>query len=66
MIRRALMLATCALAGSVALGAAKKLRLNPHLDFASDSQDGPLITGDRMDEWLAKGEPNHIIFSGEG
>ncbi len=46
--------------------AAENLRLNPQLDYSSDSRDGPLITGDRMKEGVATGKPNYIIFYGEG
>ena len=48
------------------LTAAENLRLNPKLDYSSDSQDGPLITGDRMGDGLAQGKPSYIIFYGEG
>jgi hypothetical protein len=50
---------TCAQAG-------ENLRLNPHLDYSSDSQDGPLITGEHMDEGTVEGKPNYVIFYGEG
>jgi hypothetical protein len=46
--------------------AGENLRLNPRLDYSSDSQDGPLITGDRMEEGTTEGQPNYIIFYGEG
>ena len=46
--------------------AGDNLRLNPHLDYSSDSEDGPLITGDRMDEGAASGKPNYVIIYGEG
>jgi hypothetical protein len=46
--------------------AGENLRLNPHLDYSSDSRDGPLITGDHMDEGAVEGKPNYIIFYGEG
>ena len=49
-----------------ALRAAENLRLNPKLDYSSDSQDGPLITGDRMDEGSAPGVPNYILIFQEG
>ncbi len=48
------------------LGAAENLRLNPKLDYSSDSQDGPLITGDRMEDGAVEGKPNYIIIYGEG
>ncbi len=46
--------------------AAENLKLNPKLDYDSDSQDGPLITGDHMQEGARRGKPNYIIFYGEG
>ena len=48
------------------LWGAENLKLNPHLDYSSDSQDGPLITGDHMDEGAVGGKPNYIIMYGEG
>jgi thiol-disulfide isomerase/thioredoxin len=46
--------------------AAENLKLNQHLDYSSDSQDGPLITGDRLDDGPFAGKPAYIIFYGEG
>ena len=46
--------------------AAENLRLNPKLDYTSDSQDGPLITGEHMEDGAAAGKPNYLIFYGEG
>jgi hypothetical protein len=54
-----LLLGTCAFAG-------ENLQLNPKLDYASDSQDGPLITGDNMDAGLSSGKPSYILMYGEG
>jgi len=51
---------------SIPLWAADNLKLNSHLDYSSDSQDGPLITGDHMDDGAAAGKPNYIIIYGEG
>ncbi len=45
--------------------AAENLRLSPHRDYTSDTQDGPLITGDRMEDGAVKGQPNYIIIYGE-
>ena len=45
--------------------AADNLHLNPHLDYSSDSQDGPLITGDDMQSVIAQGKPAYIIMFGE-
>ena len=46
--------------------AAENLKLNQHLDYTSDSQDGPLITGDHLDEGAVPGKPSYAIFYGEG
>lgn len=64
--RRMGWVAVLALAACVTLQAADKLKLNPHLDYSSDSRDGPLITGSHMDEGLASARPNYVIFFGEG
>lgn len=46
--------------------AAEKLKLNEHLDFQSDSADGPLITGDDMQAGQAPGKVNYVIIYAEG
>jgi len=51
---------------AVPLRGADNLRLNPRLNYSSDSQDGPLITGDHMEDGAVQGQPNYIIFYGEG
>ncbi len=48
------------------LRAAENLRLNPRLDYSSDSQDGPLITGDRLEDGAVRGKPNYVFMFGEG
>jgi thioredoxin-like negative regulator of GroEL len=50
----------------VAATAGENLRLNPKLDYTSDSQDGPLITGDNMDAGVAPGKPAYVLMYGEG
>ena len=52
-------LAACAFAGD-------NLKLNPRLDYTSDSQDGRLITGDNMDSGFVPGTPAYVIMYGEG
>lgn len=42
------------------------LRLNPRLDYASDSLDGPLITGDDARSGFVPGKTNYVIIYGEG
>ena len=37
--------------------AGDNLQLNPKLDCTSDSQDGPLITGERRDDGVSTGKP---------
>src|SRR6202163_124577 len=46
--------------------AAENLKLNQHLDYTSDSQDGPLITGDHLEDATVPGKPAYAIFYGEG
>jgi hypothetical protein len=46
--------------------AADNLKLNQHLDYSSDSQDGPLITGDHLEGGAATGKPTYVIIYGEG
>ncbi|MFZ0807502.1 MAG: hypothetical protein WAN03_15005 [Candidatus Sulfotelmatobacter sp.] len=49
-----------------ALFAIDNLKLNPKLDYSSDSLDGPLITGDDLDSGFIAGKTNYIIIYGEG
>lgn len=46
--------------------AADNLKLNQHLDYSSDSHDGPLITGDHLEDGVTAGKPTYIIIYGEG
>ena len=46
--------------------AADNLKLNEHLDYSGDSQDGPLITGDHLEDGAASGKPSYVIIYGEG
>ena len=46
--------------------AGENLKLNPKLDYTSDSQDGPLITGDNMAAGFVSGKPAYVIMFGEG
>ena len=46
--------------------AAENLKLNQHLDYTSDSQDGPLITGDHIEDGAVAGKPAYVILYGEG
>lgn len=45
--------------------AAEDLKLNPRLDYTSDSLDGPLISGNKMDDGISAGVPNYVIIYGE-
>jgi thiol-disulfide isomerase/thioredoxin len=54
------------LAATLPSFAGEKLKLNPHLDFNSDSQDGPLITGDHMEAGMVAGKPSYVLMYGEG
>jgi hypothetical protein len=46
--------------------AGDNLKVNPKLDYRSDSLDGPLITGDKLNEGVVAGKPNYILIVGEG
>jgi thiol-disulfide isomerase/thioredoxin len=48
------------------LFAIDNLKLNPHLDYNSDSLDGPLITGSDAQSGFASGKTNYVIMFGEG
>jgi hypothetical protein len=54
------------LLAAAAAYAGDNLKLNPKLDYDSDSLDGPLISGERMAEGLVKGKVNYILIVGEG
>lgn len=58
-----LMLLAIALSGFASAG--DNLRLNPKLDYSSDSHDGPLITGEQMDSGFVPGKPAYVIMYGE-
>jgi hypothetical protein len=62
------LLATLALVAalSATASAGENLKLNGKLDYSSDSQDGPLITGVSMDAGVTAGKPAYIILYGEG
>ncbi|HWZ45583.1 MAG TPA: hypothetical protein VNW97_19065 [Candidatus Saccharimonadales bacterium] len=42
------------------------LKINPRLNYSSDSQDGPLITGEHMEDGAIQGKPNFVLMYGEG
>jgi hypothetical protein len=46
--------------------AGENLKINPKLDYSSDSNDGPLITGDHMDAGAAQDRVNYVLIYGEG
>ena len=48
------------------LFAIDNLKLNPHLDYGSDSADGPLITGSDAQSGFVSGKTNYVIMYGEG
>ena len=61
-----LVLVVTGLGAAADLRAAENLRLNPRLDYSSDSQDGPLITGDHLQAGAVHGKPNYVFMYGEG
>jgi hypothetical protein len=54
------------LAVASALPAQGQLKLNPRLDYNSDSVDGPLITGNDTQTGVVAGKPNYVMIYGEG
>ena len=48
------------------LAQGQQLTLNPHLDYNSDSVDGPLITGNDTETGVVAGKPNYVMIYGEG
>jgi thiol-disulfide isomerase/thioredoxin len=54
------------LALAAALPAEAQLKLNPRLDYNSDSVDGPLITGNDAQRGVVAGKPNYVMIYGEG
>ena len=61
-----LALALASLALAARSDAAENLKINPKLDYSSDSQDGRLIIGDQMDDGAVAGLPNYVLIVGEG
>jgi hypothetical protein len=66
MRRKLIFVLFAALNMAVNLVAAENLRLNPRLDYSTDSQDGPLITGDHIEDGAVRGKPNYVFMFGEG
>ncbi len=60
------LLAGWLLALAAALPAQGQLKLNPRLDYNSDSVDGPLITGNDTQRGVVAGKPNYVMIYGEG
>ena len=46
--------------------AGENLKINPQLDYSSDSHDGPLIPGDHLEEGAVRGKSNYVFMFGEG
>jgi hypothetical protein len=67
MIRHLFLFVTMALLLTASASrAGENLKINPHLDYTSDSQDGPLITGDHMDDGVVVHRVNYVLMYGEG
>lgn len=48
------------------LFAIDNLKLNPHLDYGSDSADGPLVTGSDAQSGFILGKTNYVIIIRRG
>ena len=65
-IRIALLMTWIIVFAAAALAQDQQLKLNPHLDYNSDSVDGPLITGNDTETGVVAGKPNYVMIYGEG
>ena len=65
-IRIALLMTWVIVFAAAALAQNQQLKLNPHLDYNSDSVDGPLITGNDTETGAVAGKPNYVMIYGEG
>jgi hypothetical protein len=65
-IRIALLMMWIIVFAAAALAQNQELKLNPHLDYNSDSVDGPLITGNDTETGVVAGKPNYVMIYGEG
>jgi hypothetical protein len=65
-IRIALLMMWVIVFAAAALAQSQQLKLNPHLDYNSDSVDGPLITGNDTGTGVVAGKPNYVMIYGEG
>lgn len=65
-IRIALLIVSELVFAAALLAQSQQLRLNPHLDYNSDSVDGPLITGNDTEGGVVAGKPNYVMIYGEG
>jgi len=61
-----LVLAFLSIAAVATSFAIDDLKLNPNLNYESDSHDSPLITGSDAQSGLVAGKPNYVIIYGEG
>ena len=46
--------------------AGENLKINPGLNYGSDSNDGALITGDHMEAGFERGKPAYVFMYGQG
>jgi hypothetical protein len=65
-IRIALLMMWIIVFAAAALAQNQQLKLNPHLDYNSDSVDGPLVTGNDTETGVVAGKPNYVMIYGEG
>jgi hypothetical protein len=65
-IRMGVLLAWAFVFAVALLAQNQELKLNPHLDYNSDSVDGPLITDNDSATGVVAGKPNYVMIYGEG
>src|ERR1700745_1097486 len=64
-IRIAGLMAWVLILATALLAQDQQLRLNPHLDYNSDSVEGPLITGNDTKMGVVQGKPNYVMIYSE-
>jgi hypothetical protein len=47
---------------AASLFGAENLQVNPRLNYSSDSDDGPLLSGERLGDGPRRGQPNYVLM----
>ncbi len=47
---------------AASLFGAENIQVNPRLNYSSDADDGPLLTGERLGDGPRRGQPNYVLM----